>query len=256
VRAILSRSQRTVLEQFACSNVLLAFDFDGTLAPIVADRERAAMRRRTRARLAQLARVYPVVVISGRSRSDVLRRLAGAGVRAVVGNHGLEPWKASERLRSVVRAWQALLLERLSPWRGVRIEDKGYSVAIHYRQSRAKTRARAAILQAADELGHVRVLGGKQVVNILPEGAPHKGLALERERRAQGCDTAIYVGDDETDEDAFGLEQPGRLLAIRVGAKRSSQAPFFLRSQLEMDELLRVLAELRPAGRAPRRTSP
>jgi trehalose 6-phosphate phosphatase len=249
VKGILSRAYRYILEQFACSSVLLAFDFDGTLAPIVADREQASMRPRTRARLVEVAKRYPIVVISGRSRADVLRRLAGTGVRDVVGNHGIEPWKATARLESLVRGWQPLLAARLSRWRGVRIEDKGVSVAIHYRQSRAKTLARAAILEAARELGDVRVLGGKQVVNILPQGAPHKGLALERERRAHGCDTAIYVGDDETDEDAFGLEQPGRLLAIRVGAKRSSQAPYFIRTQLDIDELLHVLAEMRPVAR-------
>jgi len=249
VKAILSPRQRGLLEQFACSRVLLAFDFDGTLAPIAADRERAWMRARTRARMAAVTERYPAIVISGRSRADVLRRLAGSGVQGVLGNHGSEPCEGSARLETLVHGWTPLLAARLARWPGVQIEDKGLSLAIHYRQSRAKTRARAAILQAAKKLGEVRVLGGKQVVNILPKGAPHKGLALERELRARGCDTAIYVGDDETDEDVFGLDQPGRLLAIRVGASRSSLAPYFLRAQCEIDELLRVLAVLRPVPR-------
>ena len=109
---------------------------------------------------------------------------------------------------------------------GRRIEDKGFSIAVHYRQSREKKNALAAILEAAARLGNVRVIGGKQVVNILPDGAPHKGIALERERERLRCDTAIYVGDDETDEDVFALDQPGRLLAIRVGAASASQAPY------------------------------
>ena len=87
----------------------------------------------------------------------------------------------------------------------------------------------------------MRVIGGTQVVNILPKGAPHKGIALERERDRLRCETAIYVGDDETDEDVFGLDQPGRLLTIRVGARAGSAASYFIRRQADVDELLRAL---------------
>jgi trehalose-6-phosphatase len=86
-----------------------------------------------------------------------------------------------------------------------------------------KKLARAAILEAAASLGDVRIVGGKQVVNLLPKGAPDKGKALERERERLCCDTAIYVGDDETDEDVFALDQPTRLLSIRV--ERSAPPP-------------------------------
>ena len=90
-------------------------------------------------------------------------------------------------------------------------------------------------------------MGGKQVINLLHAQAPHKGLALERERDRLGCDTAIYIGDDDTDEDVFALEQMGRLLAIRVGAKRDSLAAYFLRGQEEVDLLIRELIRLRRA---------
>jgi trehalose 6-phosphate phosphatase len=144
-----------------------------------------------------------------------------------------------------VTRWVPLLTRRLSSFKGVRIEDKTFSVALHYRRSRAKKKARAAILEAAAALGPDRVIGGKQVVNILPEGAPHKGIALERERDRLRRDTAIYVGDDETDEDVFSLDLPGRLLTVRVGPKRGSQAAYYLKSQAAVDELLAVLASLR-----------
>lgn len=254
MKAILARAQRGLLEEFASSELLLAFDFDGTLAPIVANRERAELRAGTRARLARLARIYPVVVISGRSRADVRRRLAGTGVRGVIGNHGIEPWKATARLRARVRSWRAHFEARLGALRSIEIEDKGFSLAIHYRRARAKAKVRAAILAAAGELGGMRVVGGKQVVNCVPRGAPHKGLALQHERRARGCARAIYVGDDDTDEDVFGLPADAWLLAIRVGAKRTSLARYFLRSRSEVDELLRILAELRPAGRLHEKT--
>lgn len=248
MKNILSQVNREVLEQFVWSNVLLAFDYDGTLAPIVTDPDRATMREETRELLAELTRHYRVIVISGRAQPDVLKRLRGVGVHDVVGNHGMEPWHASSRHVAEVQRWRPLLEACVASLRGVTIEDKSFSVAIHYRQSRQKKKARGEILKAAAALGDVRVIGGKQVVNILPKDAPHKGIALERERERLRCDTAIYVGDDETDEDVFSLDQPGRLLTVRVGAKRTSAASYCIPDQLAMDELLRTLLDLRLAS--------
>jgi trehalose 6-phosphate phosphatase len=245
MRDILSRDGREVLRQFAWSNLLVAFDYDGTLAPIVRDPQKAVMRASTRRLLAEVARRYPCIVVSGRAQSDARRWLQGIRLEQVVGNHGIEPRQATQRFQGRVRRWLPLLEERLALYRGVRIEDKTFSVAVHYRRSREKKKALAAILAATAELGPVRIIGGKQVVNVLPEGAPHKGIALERERDRLRCDTALYVGDDETDEDVFGLDQPGRMLTIRVGARKSSRALYFLRNQTAIDELLSVLIELR-----------
>ena len=245
MRNILARANREVLAQFAWSNVLLAFDYDGTLAPIVSDPEHATMRSTTRRLLGDLTKLYPCSVISGRAQADAARWLQGIQVCEVVGNHGVEPWHATQRFRLEVERWQPLLKERLWRFRGVIIEDKVFSVAVHYRHSREKKKARAAILDSASALGDVRVIGGKQVVNILPSGAPQKGVALEGERARLNCDTAIYVGDDETDEDVFGLDQPGRLLSIRVGAREKSLASFCLKDQAAIDELLTVLIGLR-----------
>lgn len=245
MKHILSRGNREVLQQFAWSNVLLAFDYDGTLAPIVSDPKKAIMRDTTRGLLKELAKRYPCIVISGRAQADALQRLRGVGIFEVVGNHGLEPWASTDRFMNEVQRWLPTLEKRLAPFAGVRIEDKVFSLAVHYRQSREKKKARAAILRAAASLGNVRVIGGKQVVNLLPQGAPHKGIALERERARLQCDTAIYVGDDETDEDVFILDQPGRLLTIRVGTNRKSLATYHIRSQAEIDALLRALLVLR-----------
>lgn len=252
MRNILAHMNREVLAQFAWSNVLLAFDYDGTLAPIVNDPKRAVMRSTTRSLLEQAAEIYPVVVISGRARDDALARLRGIDVQDVVGNHGLEPLHASAVLVRRVEAWRTVLQQSLARLPGVRIEDKRYSLSIHYRQSRQKKSVRAAILQAVAPLGQVRVVGGKQVVNLLPPGAPHKGVALEQARERFGCDTAIYVGDDETDEDVFTLDQPGRLLGIRVGLKRASAARYYVQRQSSLDQLLRTLVQLRAALERPK----
>ncbi|MBI2895740.1 MAG: trehalose-phosphatase [Deltaproteobacteria bacterium] len=242
---ILGEANRSILEQFAWSEVLLAFDFDGTLAPIVSEPGAARMRSATRTLLEEVATRYPCVVISGRAREDARRRLAGIAVCDVSGNHGLEPGRDTARLEREVRRWRRLVEPRLAGHQGVLVEDKRFSIAIHYRLCRRKKEALAAIQLAVASLGEVRLIGGKQVVNVQPPGAPHKGIALESLRSRFGCDTAIYVGDDETDEDVFGLDDPGRLLGIRVGARRASAARYYLRNQREVDTLLRVLLSLR-----------
>lgn len=245
-RNILSPKHRDVLQQFAWSNVLVVFDYDGTLAPIVPRPERALLRSTTRKGLKRLTRAYPCVVISGRAQADISVRMQDLGVHRVVGNHGAEssPRSVIER----VQRWRACMRGGLDSVPGIEIEDKGVSLAIHYRRCRRKTQARAAIFDAAATLGPARIIAGKLVVNLLPPTAPHKGIALERERSRFRCDTAIYVGDDESDEDVFALDQPGRLLSIRVGPGWKSHAAYHIPDQVEVDELLRLLVELRSAS--------
>ena len=135
---------------------------------------------------------------------------------------------------------------------GVVIEDKRFSLAIHFRQSRQRVAARNAIVEAAKTLGRLRIVGGKLVINLVPHDAPHKGLALASERRRLACDTALYVGDDDTDEDVFARDEPGRLLGVRIGVSRRTEAPYALRQQTDIDVLLARLASLRRTQRVRR----
>lgn len=254
MRDILSRPNRPILAQVAWSNVLVGLDFDGTLAPIVPRPGGAVLRSSTRRLLAELARLYPVVVVSGRARADVAARLAGVGVQHVIGNHGIEPGASTPRLRGLVASWQLPLKAALASFRGVFVEDKTYSLAIHVRGCRTKRAAIAALRAATMGIGPHRWIDGKEVVNLLPPGAPHKGIALEQARRRLRCDTALYVGDDDTDEDVFALDQPGLLLGIRVGRRAASHAAYYVRDQRRVDDLLRALVLLRRQNA--RRASP
>ena len=246
---ILTRRPLATLARFASSNVLVAFDYDGTLAAIASTPTQARMRARTERLLRAIAERYPCVVISGRMRADIARRIESVPLWHVAGNHGVEPWGEgeSDEYASRVRAWIRPLKRRLAAHKGVVIEDKTYSITVHYRHARSKGRAILSIMDAARRLRGSRVMGGNQAVNIVPRGAPHKGVALERVRNLLACDTIIYVGDDETDEDAFRSAPPARLLAIRIGAKRGSRARHWLKSQAEVDAFLQALLSLRPA---------
>jgi trehalose 6-phosphate phosphatase len=242
---ILARRHRAALMSFASSNVLVVFDYDGTLAPIAPTPGRARMRVATRQLLTRAAALYPCVVISGRSLADLNQRLAGVPLWSIAGNHGLEPWDASRVYAARVRGWASTLSRRLSPHDGVVIEDKRYSVAVHYRNARNRRAARRQIDEALTSIRGARVVGGRAAVNLVPRGAPHKGVALERLRRLFACDAAIYVGDDETDEDAFQSGPSSRLLSIRVGRNGRTHADYHLKNQREIDELLKVLVSSR-----------
>jgi trehalose 6-phosphate phosphatase len=249
VEYLFSRPNHDLLEMFAWSNVLLAFDYDGTLAPLVDAPARAAMRASTRRLLRRASKLFPCIVITGRAKADAIGRLRNIEVCRVLGNHGAEPSPQGEAMRRRVRQWLPVLTARLSRRQGVVIEDKGFSVAVHYRQARERSSTRRAVLSVARSLKDVRLVGGKLVVNVLVPDAPHKGLALERERSHFACDTVIYVGDDETDEDVFQIDRPGQLLSIRVGRKRTSAAPYYIRNQAEIDRLLETLIAARGGQR-------
>ena len=243
MRYLLSRTSRSILTQLAQERTLCAFDFDGTLAPIVGHPDKAVMRDQTRRLLGRLAALYPCVILSGRAREDLLDKLGGVSVAQAIGNHGAETQGTTGRTRRQVRRWKAAIELELGPVPGLWVEDKGHSLAVHYRQSPRKAATRRRILQASQNLKQVRVFGGKQVVNVVVDGAPHKGRALVAERERLLCTSVLYVGDDENDEDAFAID--GNIVPVRVGRSRRSLARYYLRTQTEIDQLLERMVMLR-----------
>jgi trehalose 6-phosphate phosphatase len=255
MQSILANDHRALLAWFARSNVLLAFDYDGTLAPIASRPAAARMRPATRTLLARAARLYPCVVISGRALDDLTRRLRNIPAWFLFGNHGLEPPPPGGSSPLVAHAWSLHLKKRLPSDPGLVIEDKRYSLTIHYRHVRDKRAVLEAIEQAISELPDARAIGGAEAVSLLPRSGAHKGIALQQACRWFACDSAIYVGDDATDEDAFTSSYPEKLLTIRVGSDRDSRATYHLDDQKEIDELLAELVEVRTIDSPRRRRS-
>jgi trehalose 6-phosphate phosphatase len=246
---LLSRASLPLLTRLARERTLCAFDFDGTLAPIADHPDAAGMRKRTRDLLRRVASLYPCVIVSGRDRASVLKKLNGVQVAAVLGNHGAESGK-TPRARRDVKRWKTALERELDPLPGIWIEEKESSLAIHYRLCSQKAEARRRILAAAAKLKNVRVFGGKDVVNVMGKLAPHKGDALATERDRLRCNWVLYLGDDENDEDAFALE--GNIVPVRIGRTQRTHARYYLRTQVEIDDLLELLVQLREAERRSR----
>jgi trehalose 6-phosphate phosphatase len=245
METILHDQQRSLLTAFADANVLLAFDYDGTLAPIASTPSEPSMRDTTRQLLTRAAQLYPCVIISGRALDDLTNRLEGVPVWYLFGNHGLEPPTPGVVSPTPARKWAEHLKRSLPDDPGILIEDKRYTLTIHYRNARDKHRAVEAIDRVVAQLPDARALGGSEAVSLLPRGAANKGVALQQACRWFACDSAIYVGDDATDEDAFASPYPEKLLTIRVGAAPNSGARYHVRSQEEIDILLQVLVDIR-----------
>ncbi len=247
MKQILAAASQPLLAQLARERTLCAFDFDGTLAPIVQHPSLAKPRRKTIELLNRLCQLYPCIVVSGRARQDIAVLLQGVPVARLYGNHGAEGEPGAKPLARIA-GWRRKLAEKLEHIPGVWVEDKGISLAVHYRESPDKHEARRAILAATAELQRARVFGGKQVVNLTAGDAADKGRAVESERRRLKCDWVLYVGDDDNDEPAFAL--PGNVVAVRVGRKQSSAAAYYLRTQREIDDLLSHLVQLRKSSSA------
>lgn len=240
-----SRDGELAIAQLAADRGLLAFDFDGTLAPMVADRGAAAMRPATRGLLRAAAVWYPCAVVSGRARADVAARVSNAPLVAVVGEHGADAGGQPTPpavLRTVER-WASDLLADLGGHPGIAIEVKRWSLAIHYRAAPDPGHAAALVRAAAARLPAARVFGGAAVVNVVPAGAPDKGTAVATLARSVGARSVLYVGDDDTDEDAF--RSPAVTVAVRVGRTPLSSARWVLEEQREMDLLLGALVRAR-----------
>jgi trehalose 6-phosphate phosphatase len=242
MKYLLAHANLPELRSLATGRSLLAFDFDGTLAPIVTRRDAARMRRSTAQLLTRVCAVFPCAVVSGRARTDVVRLLGEVPVRHVVGEHGADDGRSDVAAQDAIAAVLDALRQGLPRDDDIVIEVKRASLAVHYRRARRPERACAAIHEVLSSMsGQIRLVGGKCVVNVVSIEAPNKGDAIRRLLHLERAERSLYVGDDETDEDVFRLPPPVRPLTVRVGRSSDSRAKYYLRSQREIDLLLQVL---------------
>jgi trehalose 6-phosphate phosphatase len=226
---------------------LLGFDFDGTLAPIVTLPDDARIPTPVALRLQRVAERWPVAIITGRTIEDVRRRLPFSPWR-IVGSHGAESHSTGhlEGARQTLEPTRQLLVHHAEQLgrHGVSIEDKGASVALHYRLASDRTAAVQSIARALASLPpDVSVFGGKMVANIVPAWADNKGKALAGLVAELGNPAAVFVGDDVNDESVFAQDNPD-WFTVRVGHDYpNSQAKYLLDGVADVARLLDLMLE-------------
>jgi trehalose 6-phosphate phosphatase len=226
---------------------LIALDFDGTLAPIVATPDLARVPLPVSGRLRKLSHVLQVAILTGRSVDDVKGRL-DFEPHFIIGNHGAEDGCAERErmLQAGLDPVRECLTRRADDLvrAGVTVEDKRLSLALHYRLSRNAEAARSLISELVPgKFDAVRVVPGKMVANIVHAEAPDKAQALFELVGRCSSDCAIFVGDDANDEPVFAAA-PAGWLTVRVGRDAPhSAAAFYLDGSFELalflDRLLR-----------------
>lgn len=241
----------------------LLTDIDGTLSPIAPTPDQARLLRGVRPSLRRALDVFDLVAaISGRPAVDA-RRMVGIPQMTYIGNHGMErltPFDRAPQISPDVRAYQDAIADTLHEAREqlkafaseLLFENKGATASIHYRLAGDADSARVAILSVLEPLAlrqGLRVTGGRMVVEIRPPLDRDKGTSVRVLAREHRLASAVYLGDDTTDLDAFRalrtLRQEGACQTIAV-AVRHSEAPAALLDSADialgsLDEVPRFL---------------
>ncbi len=229
---------------------LLAFDFDGTLAPLVQNHEGAKLSKKTEMLLKHLAQLYPVIIVSGRSIKDLKSRLRNSKW-LLIGNHGVEGLqkntKHANQSKRLSLHWQKSIeqvLDSTPLLAKIALENKTYSLSLHLRYSKNKAAAKKILVKAAMQLEPIpRLVHGKSVINLIPQGLPHKGDALLSAMKKLKKSHAFFIGDDVTDEDAFSLKNK-KIFSVRIGKKMGSSAKYHLKRQSEINRVLKYFLQI------------
>ncbi|QJQ95242.1 MULTISPECIES: trehalose-phosphatase [Halomonadaceae] len=232
-------------------------DYDGTLTPIVDRPELAVLDEAVRDTIRRLAERCTVAIVSGRDRADV-ERLVGLDELIYAGSHGFDiagpdglhkHHERAEAFLAELDSAEAQLQARLDGVEGALVERKRFAIAVHYRLvAEADRPAVEAALQAVAEVSPgLRRTGGKMIFELRPRIEWDKGRAVSwllevLELLGDGV-MPIYLGDDETDEDAFrALRERGGIGILITREEQPTAAHYRLETPAAAGRLLQALA--------------
>jgi alpha,alpha-trehalase len=249
IEKILARLKRA-------KHIFFFLDYDGTLTPIVSRPEQAILPEETKALLLALKKNPKslLAIVSGRSLKDI-RNLVGLKKIYYVGNHGLEiftPRKGTKQIM-IEEIFQELsrirnrLNSQMKDIEGVLIEDKRCILTVHYRNVDPKC-VPPILMALKQEIKGSKIplcLGyGKMVFEIRPQSTANKGTAVLELLNQVGQEGVLplYIGDDQTDEDAFKvLKKIG--MTIFVGLPGHSSALYYVEDSSEVYQFLKIIKE-------------
>ncbi len=210
----------------------LITDMDGTISPIVDVPDEARVTPRNLELLAKLGTCLTLTaVVSGRAAGDVYQRVGLPGL-VYIGNHGMESWQDGKVIVSPSAAayrdrLSAAILEiRQILVQGMRFEDKGTTLSVHYRQTnnpeQVASKLTPEMLSIAEKHG-LHLTQGRMVFEFRPPVEIDKGTAFEELVKSYRLDAAFYLGDDTTDVAVFlaarRLRESGECLTYGLGVE-------------------------------------
>jgi trehalose-phosphatase len=228
----------------------LFLDYDGTLTRIRANPQLAFLPPARRKILGDLSRRLFITVISGRSLADI-RFQVGVPTLAYSGTHGLEidfhgsEWRHPNcaEVTGILPPLATKIKSRLRSCPGLLVENKGCSIAVHFRLTPRSFHGKIAqaIREASSPFqDRILVTRGKMVLEIRPACVWDKGSAVRKIAEMAGVweqHPLVYIGDDSTDEDAFAALADTDI-AIHVGKGSGSCAQFRLGNVAEVWKLI------------------
>jgi trehalose 6-phosphate phosphatase len=246
---------RAAIRQIAATgHLLVAMDFDGTMAPIVGHADDARPLPRSAAAFAGLA-VLPrttTALISGRALAS-LRAVASPPVNTVlIGSHGAEAWLGpgstgltlDPEQKALLAEVRAVLADIVKEAPGTMLEDKPAGVVLHTRLAPDDVAddAVAAARSVLQDRKGVFLKDGKRVLETSVVNAS-KGEGVTFLRQITGATGVLFAGDDTTDEDALARLEPGDV-GVKVGLD-FTQAQYRVEAPVHVAELLEVLLQER-----------
>lgn len=231
-------------ELAATQRLLVASDFDGTLAEIVEDPDLATPLARSKAALEALAELEgtTVAVISGRRRADLVERFDHPSF-ILIGEHGADHGDGTGPESSALAEARQLVDAVAHATPGARAEHKDRSVGFHYRLVPDPDAVVEDLRRRASIIDGLRLVEGKRILE-LTDSSVDKGFALLELKRELSADRVLFMGDDVTDETAFAALGPGDL-GVHVGLG-PSLANVTVPDPSTLADLLETLVALRP----------
>ncbi|MDP8234562.1 MAG: trehalose-phosphatase [Candidatus Saelkia tenebricola] len=234
---------------------VIFLDYDGTLTPIVDKPDLATISESMKETLKLLCQNYTVSIVSGRGRADV-ENLVGLEGIFYAGNHGFDI-KGPEFSMIQPQAEKAIPLiqkvtqyskEKFSDIEGLLVEEKKFSVAVHYRlvdEDKYLEGIKQEVEKIVDQEEGLRLMYGKKVFEILPKIDWNKGKAISWIMQVLNLsfedNSIVYIGDDTTDEDAFRAIRTRACGILVSESMTSSAADFYVKTPYEVQKLFELI---------------
>lgn len=232
-----------VFENLKKKKFLLAFDFDGTLVELKKYPATTALNGPVLDHLKKLSQLFSVAIVSERSVTE-LRKLLNFEPAYLIGNHGMEGVRSLHNESSLEEQCQKIKIFIMSFLSNKEhlfwVEDKKLSLDLHLQTDRFELELLESLHAIKQSFPDVRFIEGKNVIHVLPVFNIDKGFVLTELMKQYNYEQALFVGDDQSDEDVFRHTQ-NSILSIRVGYHSLSKAMYYLKSQSEVEPLLQEL---------------